>query len=140
MARYKVIKLDNRYKGYPSFLYAIDYKKGLANSNLYVTSTAGAIINRQGKGPIAWPVMEPDRRNTLLGRLFHDRNILSSIYGQSGDLEMWNAVYSEKFRSDVREDYGFLAAEYSWDTTDNNVRLYLKDDAVLTHFALVIPA
>lgn len=59
----------------------------------------------------------------------HDR------FGPSAEIDIWLHFYSKHIISNDYE-YDSITKSWAWQTTNHKLRIYVRDDAILSHFLL----
>lgn len=110
---YKIQKLDSRYTGSLYFKYLINFNAGIGNPG---------IVNID---------------NPRI-RLQNARNWFWTNYGPSGEYEYWAACLAVYAKNPELETP--VSTAWAWDTDYHHYRIYVRNDAVLSHFILGHPA
>ena len=78
-----------------------------------------------------------DVLNPNVIRLQKARNWFYTNYGPSGEYEYWITCFVVYAKNPELES--FVSKVWAWNTDYNHYRIYVKDDATLSHFVLANP-
>lgn len=109
MSNFNIIKLNGNYTGYPHFKYVLDFNKPNIGLRKYYD------ISQFQKTRI-W---------------FWDK------FGPSMEIEMWLVFYKD-FRKENDYEFPNVVKTWSWQTSNDKLRIYCRDDETLSHLLISI--
>lgn len=114
---FKIIKLDRRYTGHEDFKFAINY----------LADYRWKMVRHK------WSPHRP--KITFM----EHRNWFWEMYGPSADISSWiDLKWMHDFEPKDQEDYSVpLVTAWAWNSDHGHLKIYVKDEAVLSHFIMV---
>ena len=115
---FNIIKLDRRYTGHSDFKLALEYTSSFSDWQLYQNALLTATLPKR--------------------RFLEHRNWFWETYGPSAEIDMWlnlRWMHTDPLVQ-FKKIHIPVVTDWAYSCRDNQLKLYVKDDAVLSYFLL----